>query len=179
MNEREQNVIGSITKILYDKNTSLEFLYNCKKLFHNINNEITTQITKKSIQYLYKERIIECNEKDVLLEYNSQIHANSNGYDIQNDSKHKFIAEVKCNIPIKGNFGASQINHIKKDLIGLLIGKTKSTLKTTKDYYKFMFIQDIDNSKECMRKIINKCENVVEYTNIGNLNKTDVFVIFI
>ena len=58
---------------------------------------------------------------------------NANGYDIEL-SDPDTVAEIKCNIPINAGrvYGSAQRNGLRKDIEGLLAGKSKSSKKTDK-----------------------------------------------
>ena len=74
-------------------------------------------------------------------------NANANGFDVQVSDKigetDGIVAEVKCNIPVKPDrFGAAQLTNLKKDVEGLLHGKTKAKGLDTKNYLKFLVLLD-------------------------------------
>ena len=100
--------------------------------------------------------------------------------------KKKIIAEVKCNIPVKGDsYGAAQKKGIIKDIKGLLTKQDKSKVNIFPDdhasYYKFMVVLDIENSKDAMRKIIKKMDNlaIVEYNEQQQLDTSKVYIVYI
>jgi len=82
-------------------------------------------------------------EKEELYARINNVKPNTNGYDIEVDSSHKIVAEVKCIIPInKGNYyGAAQRNSILDDAVKLKIGK--KSISNTDSFFKILSIIDI------------------------------------
>ena len=174
------------------KNHQIENLYNqlsveemieLKKIISCINNIITLRATIAFVEKLHQDRFISDKEKkDIVEEVNGQ-HANTNGFDVHYDKNNdrKIIAEVKCNIPVdKTSFGPAQKDGIAKDIKNLFEGKKKANIKDISTFYKFMVILDCsENVRDCMQKIIDKKDHIKVYDSPNNLDKDNVFVVYI
>ena len=154
------------------ENMTTEKFINLKQILSCINNIITLRVTKAFVEKLKNDAFISGTQNEEMLTKILSTNPNSNGYDVSYDGKlgnEKFIAEVKCNIPInEDSFGNKQIEGITKDINNLFNGK-ESTNETKKikdelgDYYKFFVIMTCeskeklkrDNIRDCMDKIIN------------------------
>lgn len=167
---------------LYDL-LSVEEMIELKKVVSCIHNIITLRATKAFVEKLYDDHIITAAEKDYIFRDVNGVNANTNGYDVQykNDAGKNIIAEVKCNIPVnKTSFGPAQKDGIVKDIKNLLEGKNKAYLSDTSNFYKFMVILDCSvNVRGSMQKIIEKQEHVTTYESPNNLDKDNVFVIYV
>lgn len=167
-------------KDLYSK-LSNDQLIDLKKLLSCINNMITLRATDSFVLKLYQDGFIDSKEKVGIGKIVDKQHANANGYDVKYVGDKKIIAEVKCNIPVnETSFGAAQERGIIKDIEHLLDGKKKKQpIKDIADYYKFMVILDCEHAQESMEKIIKKRENVKRYTSPAELDKENVYVIYV
>ena len=165
---------------LYSK-LSNEQLIDLKKLLSCINNMITLRATDSFVLKLYQDGFIDSKEKVGIGKIVDKQHANANGYDVKYVGNKKIIAEVKCNIPVnETSFGAAQERGIIKDIEHLLDGKKKKQpIKDIADYYKFMVILDCEHAQESMEKIIKKREDVKLYTSPAELDKENVYVIYV
>lgn len=165
---------------LYSK-LSNDQLIDLKKLLSCINNMITLRATDSFVLKLYQDGFIDSKEKVGIGKIVDKQHANANGYDVKYVGDKKIIAEVKCNIPVnETSFGAAQERGIIKDIEHLLDGKKKKQpIKDIADYYKFMVILDCEHAQESMEKIIKKRENVKRYTSPAELDKENVYVIYV
>jgi len=165
---------------LYSK-LSNDQLIDLKKLLSCINNMITLRATDLFVLKLYQDGFIDSKEKVGIGKIVDKQHANANGYDVKYVGDKKIIAEVKCNIPVnETSFGAAQERGIIKDIEHLLDGKKKKQpIKDIADYYKFMVILDCEHAQESMEKIIKKRENVKRYTSPAELDKENVYVIYV
>lgn len=165
---------------LYSK-LSNDQLIDLKKLLSCINNMITLRATDSFVLKLYQDGFIDSKEKVGIGKIVDKQHANANGYDVKYVGDKKIIAEVKCNIPVnETSFGAAQERGIIKDIEHLLDGKKKKQpIKDIADYYKFMVILDCEHAQESMEKIIKKRENVKLYTSPAELDKENVYVIYV
>ena len=167
---------------LYDQ-LSVEEMIELKKVVSCIHNIITLRATVAFVNKLYNDHFLTIDEKeDIIKEVNGQ-HANTNGFDVKyerNDDR-KIIAEVKCNIPVdKTSFGPAQKDGIVKDIKNLLEGKKKEDMIDTSIFYKFMVILDCaENVRGCTQKIIDKQERVKIYDSPNNLDRDNVFVVYI
>lgn len=157
-------------------------LIELKRLLSCINNIITLRATNTFVQKLYDDGFVSDEDKKSMLYVIDHQHANTNGYDVNygKNAERKIIAEVKCNIPVnKTSFGAAQEEGILEDIKHLLDGKdTAADVKAT-ECYKFMAILDYGNAQVCMEKILNKTEHVKRYTTPAELDKENVFVVFV
>ena len=91
---------------------------------------------------------------------------------------------MKCNIPVAvKRFGAAQKKGIIKDINGLITGKTKSAIKDTSKYYKFMVVLEVDGIKDAMNHIVKnfKFRNVcvLNTNNNNSLDKQTVYIVYI
>ena len=165
---------------LYSK-LSNDQLIDLKKLLSCINNMITLRATDSFVLKLYQDGFIDSKEKVGIGKIVDKQHANANGYDVKYVGDKKIIAEVKCNIPVnETSFGAAQERGIIKDIEHLLDGKKKKQpIKDIADYYKFMVILDCEHAQESMEKIIKKREDVKLYTSPAELDKENVYVIYV
>lgn len=162
---------------------SVKELIELKKLFSCINNIITLRATIAFVNQLFTDGFISKEEQLEIIDAVNGQHACTNGFDVQYEGEQgrKFIAEVKCNIPVdKTAFGPAQKDEIIKDIKHLQNGKSKAKISDTSQYYKFMVILDCaENIRECMQKIIAKQTNVTTYSSADELNKEDVFVVYV
>lgn len=164
---------------LYSK-LSNDQLIDLKKLLSCINNMITLRATDSFVLKLYQDGFITSDAKVGILKDVRHQHANANGFDVKYDGSKNIIAEVKCNIPVNAtSFGAAQEKGIIKDIDHLLKGKDKAKNTNVADYYKFMVILDCEHAQECMDKIIKKMEGVKLYTSPAELDRENVFVIYV
>ena len=164
---------------LYSKLSNNQ-LIDLKKLLSCINNMITLRATDSFVLKIYQDGFIDSEaKKDIWDDVHDQ-HANVNGFDVHYNGSKKIVAEVKCNIPVnETSFGAAQEEGILKDIKHLLGGKEKEEIADIADYYKFMVILNCEHAQECMDKIIKKTEHVKRYTSPAELDKENVFVIFV
>lgn len=181
-------------------------LISMKKIGSAANNILTMKAAMAFVEMLKDNKIISiCNIYKDILESVKHTNPNANGYDVSYDGSHggeKFIAEVKCNIPVNADsFGAKQIEGITKDINNLFNGK-ESTKETKKikdelgDYYKFFVVMTCesieklkcDNIRDCMKKIISPINKnrqggqVLYYDTIhdkNNLPSDNVYVVFV
>ncbi len=171
----------------YYKRLTLSDFVKLKAAISNIHNIITLQITESFVEFLKNKKIVTENQKECIIKQVQSTDANANGYDIEwGDDSLSIIAEVKCNIPVKqDSFGAAQRNGIVKDLDNLLKGKSKSTLDSTSGCLKFMVLLDVNDVRNCMKKIIdgyNKRRGnflVEEYKGKSTLSKEIVYVVYL
>lgn len=163
-------------------------LIDFKQILSGINNIITLKTTQLFAKELLKNHIISFKQYETII-YNTNNSANANGYDVEfcgNICKNVngIVAEIKCNIPVKGNvFGAAQIQGIRNDINHLINGKHKSKIKDTANYYKFMGILNVAGAESAMSKIIDSYSNgeVVKFEKINGsrLSVNNVYVAYI
>lgn len=142
---RLNNILNSVTSDIHDYTALMDFstLLRLKNLLGGVNNLITLQATIAFTDYLLRRGFIDTHQAAKMRKAIQSQHANANGYDIEYLESVPILAEVKCNIPVKGNdFGAAQKNGIIKDVKGLMFGKTKAM---PRDAYKFMVILNTDS----------------------------------
>ena len=135
-------------------NMKAEHYIRLKQILSDVNNIITMKATKAFISKVYK----------TILTTVLKTKPNTNGYDVSYDGSlggEKFIAEVKCNIPVKANsFGAKQIVEIKTDINNLFNGKgkvIKTNNKYYEDYYKFFVVMICGSIEKLTREKIRDC----------------------
>ena len=175
---------------LYDQ-LSIQEMIELKKVFSCINNIITLRATFAFVDQLAKDGFISPDTHVKMRKGVNDQHANANGFDVHygdkkgEDCEKKIIAEVKCNIPVnKNSFGAAQEKGILEDIEHLKNkkGKEKGGVEDTSDYYKFMVLLDCcddDKVKICTQKLIEGMEHVKEYTTPNELDKENVFVMYV
>ena len=110
-------------------NMKAEHYIRLKQILSDVNNIITMKATKAFVKTLKDDKFISNTVYKTILTTVLKTKPNTNGYDVSYDGSlggEKFIAEVKCNIPVKANsFGAKQIVEIKTDINNLFNGKGK------------------------------------------------------
>lgn len=183
--------ISELKAILHgyiDNNTNivLSDLIDFKQILSGINNIITLKTTQLFVKELLKNHIISFKQYETIIYKTNNNSANANGYDVEfcgNICKNVngIVAEIKCNIPVKGNvFGATQIQGIRNDIHNLIYGKHKSKIKDTANYYKFMGILNVAGAESAMSKIIDSYSNgeVVKFekTNSNRLSVNNVYI---
>lgn len=153
---------------------SLSDLVQAKVAFSAINNLITKELTKLFINKLAICGKISEDQEQVALEQVDTTSVNANGYDFVLESP-KIIAEVKGNIPYKGNrYGVAQIKGIKKDIDGLRYGKYKA-LQTPCDYAKFLIVLDTPetNAREAIESLMGKMTDIKFVNQATDLDLND------
>lgn len=167
---------------------SLDRLVQLKMAVVNINNFITHEITIRSakiIGKILKQSDVEINRTLRLIESTS---TNSNSYDIECRDNPAYICEVKANLPVHGTtFGTAQRQQIVKDILGLINGKTKSSITSEQmgQYYKFLCMyQEKENVIQAVNRLISGLEDQVKgkvklYQPSENITLDNVYVIFI
>lgn len=126
-------------------------LFRLKNVLSSVNNLITLLATCGFVDYLERREFITAAQADEMKAAVQSQHANTNGYDIACFASGcvPVVAEVKCNIPVKGDeFGSAQRDGIFKDVKGLLSGKNRiepdAAYKFPDAAYKFMVILNAD-----------------------------------
>ena len=145
-NEFVNRVAGTSGGDYYARLTTRDFV-ELKNVLSNINNIITLRITHAFAEWLFRCGIVDAAQYDAIRCDIERTNANANGFDVQVSDKigetDGIVAEVKCNIPVKPDrFGAAQLTNLKKDVEGLLHGKTKAKGLDTKNYLKFLVLLD-------------------------------------
>ena len=131
------------------ENKPFEELIKLKKLGSATNNFLTMKLSLYFCDWLEEKKIINNTEKIEKIREIKERSSNSSGYDIEhytkNGTKLKFLAEVKCMVPVKDNeFDSNQKNSIMNDIYNLVNGKNELKGKTC-GYYKFLVLY---NDKE-------------------------------
>lgn len=151
-------------------NIDINVLLRLKNVLGGVNNLITLLATCGFVDYLKKRDFITGAQANGMKNIIQSQHMNANGYDIDCivDGFIPVIAEVKCNIPVKGvEFGSAQRNGILNDVMGLLFGKKRAK---PKDAYKFMVILNTDkcsaevNTRSAIDKLLLKINS--KYANV-------------
>lgn len=170
---------------------SIEDLVGLKKAVSNVNNILTLQTTNAFIKMLYNDNRIGVQLYTDLLKEVDCVHANTNGFDVESSyAEFKFVAEVKCNIPVEDTaFGAAQEKGIIKDIESLVESKKSSKIseKEIGDYYKFMVFLDIERVQESSKRLMAKLAkrrnkpipNIELYETNIQLRKDIVYIVFI
>lgn len=204
-NELKKNFISAVKEVFgleikeedYEKISAEKFV-SLKKALRNINNIVTLKVTNLFIDKLKDAKIIEEPQAKAMKDDVNSISANANGYDVEYpnpkgtnvlvDKPINILAEVKCNIPVgKTQFGSAQKAGILKDIEGLLNGeeKSKSSLSTTKDYFKFMVFMDYTEDGCDVKKSVNelltpyKEKVIITSDKVKDVDKDHVYIIYI
>lgn len=161
-----KRVLKKVENEDYFSELSIEDWIELKIALSDINNIITLKATMAFVDTLADYGLLSPSNADVLKEKIDDVSANANGYDVKcNIDNKKFVAEVKCNIPIKnGHFGANQEKGIQDDIEGLISGKSKDKIPDLDTYLKFLVVLSDENGsqKAAMEKIIKKKKDVLE-----------------
>jgi hypothetical protein len=178
LNEVFKNDFFELKKDAYKKISAGKFVF-LKKALSNINNIVTLKVTNLFIEKLVNDGFIGKKQGCRMKADVNSISANANGYDVEYpnpnskgtnkpvDKPKNILAEVKCNIPVgEKQFGSAQKAGILKDIEGLLNGeeKSKSSLSTTKDYFKFMVFMDYKDENHNVEKSVDNL--LKEYNNV-------------
>lgn len=131
----------------YGQMSSNDFV-ELKNILANINNIITLRITLAFVEWLYARGIVDADQYAAIRADVENTNANANGFDVQFSdrvgSAAGIVAEIKCNIPVNGaRFGAAQLANLKKDVAGLLHGKSKAKGVNPQHYLKFLVLLDV------------------------------------
>ena len=131
-NHSVANLLGIEEKDYYSNLTTDQML-SLKTTLSDINNIITLRLVFSLADWICDKMRVPNEEKKNILNKIQSSKPNANGYDIEL-SVPDTVAEIKCNIPIKAGrkFGSAQRNGLRKDIEGLLAGKSKSSKNTTK-----------------------------------------------
>lgn len=168
---------------------SINDFIGLKKAVSNVNNILTLQTTNAFIKMLHSDKRISDELRKDLLDAVDGIDANTNGFDVESDKdEFKFVAEVKCNIPVgTTTFGAAQQNGIIKDIKAL--SESKRTSKIAKDeiaeYFKFMVLLNVEGVRESAVRLKGKLEkmnnipNIEVYSSEIQLQTNVVYIVFI
>lgn len=119
-------------------------LIELKTVLADINNVLTFRATITAANWLSDFFKFDTRTKEDILTTIDKIKPNTKGFDIHISEPYKIIAEVKCISPVNNGrkFGAAQWNSILDDFHKLKNGKR--TLPDTSNYYKFVFLLDLD-----------------------------------
>lgn len=140
-----------------------EDILELKTVLSDINNLLTYKLTLVAGKWIGTYFKLSSTEINTILEKIDSIEPNSQGYDIVINESIKVIAEVKCNIPVKGGskFGSMQSKHLIEDAKKLLNGKRQ--IPDTSEYLKFLFIINIGvRTDNAVNKLLQKTTIRVE-----------------
>lgn len=141
---------------------TMEKLVVLKQLLADINGIITSETEKAFIRKLLTDRRITKEMAKATLKKHEVRTPYDNGYDIVIDSDPRIVAEIKCNIPVKGNqFGAAQAHALKNDIKNLFYPerKLKKQGSLQGEFCKFMVVLRIGSGfDEAISKIIKDSE---------------------
>lgn len=187
-------VVGNQNEEDYYSRLSVNDFVQLKKTLSQINNIITLQVTLAFVEMLHTAGIVNKNQYDKFHQDIENVSANANGYDVCYMGKigdaDGIIAEVKCNIPIENKqveskqFGAAQITNMKKDVDGLLYGKSKASEIDPKNYLKFLVLLDDGSKVREAAKIFSEKMNkegkpvtIINNLQLKSLNTDTVYVV--
>lgn len=133
-------------------------LVRMKILVKNINNVLTLRLTQKVAGWICKNQNFDSSKVSQVLRTIDSTKPNANGFDIEIDDP-RIVVEIKCNIPINdGNrFGSKQAEGIRKDIMGLLNGKTKSSVDTSKAI-KILGLSNVGRAKEAAKNLVSSLD---------------------
>lgn len=140
-----------------------EDVLELKTVLSDINNLLTYKLSLKAGEWIADYFHLGDNEKRIILENIDITDPNSSGFDIVINEPIKIIAEVKCNIPVKGGstFGAMQSKKLIEDVQKLLNGNRR--IENTNDFIKFLFIINIgERSEIAITKLTQKTKLRIE-----------------
>ena len=125
-----------------------EDILELKTVLSDINNLLTYKLTLTAGDWISNYFNLNEEERFSISEKIDSTKPNAKGYDIIIDSPIKIVAEVKCNVPVKGGskFGAMQSKKLIEDVQKLLSGKPQ--VPNTSEYLKFLFIINIESRSE-------------------------------
>lgn len=157
-----------------------EDILELKTVLSDINNLLTYKLTLEAGKWIGNYFELSSAETKKIIDKIDSIEPNSQGYDIVINDSLKIIAEVKCNIPVKGGakFGSMQSKHLIEDVQKLLNGKRQ--IVDTSEYLKFLFIINIgERSENAVNRLIQKTKIRVENEERLNRNITREKMIFL
>lgn len=137
-----------------------------------INNYITHELTMIFITHI-AEYLDYVKEDDVtrLIDKYSKENVNANGFDVKDD-KLKIVGEIKANVPYGGDrYGAAQLAGLKKDVNGMLHGKSKDQT-AVEDYLKFLIVLDYNTNTYSTKSAIESFASADEMSNKTRVLKT-------
>lgn len=131
-NRAVTSLLGVEEKDYYSK-LATDQIISLKTVLSDINNLITLRLAFSLAIWICGRFNVSESERKNILDTIKSSKPNTNGYDIEL-SVPDIIAEIKCNIPINAGrvYGAAQQNGLRKDIEGLLAGKSKSSKKADK-----------------------------------------------
>jgi len=178
------NCILRTSGIDYYGKMCLQQFLGLKTALNDIHSIITLKVTLRFVELLLSNGVIDSQQHQFICNTINATSPNANGYDVEySDSKMNLVAEVKCNVPVKGNqFGSAQQNSILKDIDYLTKGKSKSKLAPSllSQCLKFLVLLDMDGSvRNAIAKLpTNNKNNLKEFTG-GVLDMKYVYVVYI
>lgn len=168
----------------YYSNLNAGDFLQLKSVLSDINNILTLKITLSFARWAANHFNFNPQLKDTILTKIINTKPNANGYDIEISAPVKFIAEVKCNIPIKKGttYGSAQRLGINKDIAALINGKNKSAIKPY-EYYKFMVFLDNPEVKKATEHFVSNMKKnknkVVFAADVSSITNTDnVYIVY-
>ncbi|MCK9197465.1 MAG: hypothetical protein M0P16_10845 [Syntrophales bacterium] len=140
-NRSVTSLLGIEEKDYYSKLTTTQIL-SLKSVLSDINNLLTLRLTFSLAEWICDRFNISGDARRTILDTIRASKPNTNGYDIEL-SFPAIVAEVKCNIPINAGteYGSAQRNGLRKDIEGLVNGKSKSS-KVTSECFKLLGLCD-------------------------------------
>jgi len=131
-NRAVASLLGVEEKDYYSK-LATDQIISLKTVLSDINNLITLRLAFSLASWICDRFNVSEGERKQILDIIKSSKPNTNGYDIEL-SVPNIIAEIKCNIPINAGrvYGSAQQNGLRKDIEGLLAGKSKSSKKADK-----------------------------------------------
>ncbi|MEO4005056.1 hypothetical protein [Flavobacterium sp. CAU 1735] len=169
------NHLQKLTGLNIDFYTVLknEEILDLKTVLSDINNLLTYKLTLEAGKWIGTYFNLNEIEINSILGKIDSIKPNSQGFDIVINESIKLIAEVKCNIPVKGSskFGSMQSKHLIDDAYKLL--NNKKYISDTSEYLKFLFIINIgERSDHAVNKLLQKTKLRVESEERSHRNIT-------
>lgn len=189
------------TDIDYYNKVTQNDLLKLKTTISDVNNILTLMLTLSLGKWISDYFNFTEKESKKLIESIESTGANTNGYDIIIDDKHKIIAEVKTTVPINNGskYGSAQRDAILKDAVklhnGKKIKKNKEERHNTDGFIKIICVIDLgvktneavkglvkevrtkSEKRKELNEIVNKLEIIKEDINKNELKTNKIYII--
>jgi len=179
----EQNL--ELPKDDYYSRLGLDCFLRLKSVLSDINNIFTLKVSLSFAHWITDNFRLGKEAQKLIVSQILERKPNANGYDIELSEPIKLIAEVKCNIPIKGGsvYGSAQRNGIAKDINALINGKSKSSISPD-NYLKFIVFlhkPEIREATEHFVKNMREGKHLISFVDNGsNIESTNnVYVTYV
>jgi len=169
----------------YYSNLDVDGFLKLKSILSGINNIFTLKVSLAFAYWITRRLMLNQEIANGIISQITETKPNANGYDLEISEPVKFIAEVKCNVPINAGtvYGSAQKTGIDKDIQALINGKSKSSINTD-GYLKFMVFLDkpeIRNATEhFVKNMTSEKERIIFVNENTSIESTEnVYVIYV